>query len=154
MRKKDHELYTRWNGMMARCYYKSNSHYKYYGAKGIKVDERWHDFWNFVFDVDNHLLNGRLLYRKGFDLDKDIKGGNIYSLENCTVVSTKDNESESRKKQQKKLLVMIDEKSVEYDSLADASKKLNIPRSTIISCIKRGNQHKSGYYFKYSKFKG
>ena len=57
----------------------------------------------FVHDVDNHLPNGHLLYEKGYDLDKDLKGGNIYSLENCTVVTSDENEWESRRKQQKKV---------------------------------------------------
>lgn len=73
--------------MIARCYYKSNTHYKYYGAKGVTICDRWREnFWHFVEDIDNHMLNGHLLYDDGYVLDKDLKGGNVYSLENCMVI--------------------------------------------------------------------
>ncbi len=135
---------------MARCYVKSNSHYKYYGAKGVTVDGRWHNFKNFIEDIDHHLENGHLLYSNKYQLDKDLKGKRIYSLGNCTVVSAEENEARARERQKKKVLVMSDNKRLEFESLAETSKILNIPRSSIISCIRRNSQHKSGYNFKYS----
>lgn len=150
MNKKEHPLFYLWNGMMYRCYKKYHSHYKYYGGKGVTVDERWHDFGQFVHDVDNHLLNGHLLYEKGYQLDKDIKGGKVYSLENCTVAINDENEWVSRRRQQKKVIATKGNEVLEFESLATASKDLSISRSTIISCIRRRNQHSSGYKFKYA----
>ncbi|MFD6207333.1 NUMOD1 domain-containing DNA-binding protein [Peribacillus sp. NPDC060253] len=147
--KKQHSLYYTWNGMMYRCYKEYHSHYKYYGAKGVKVDERWHDFWNFVFDVDNHLRNGHLLYERGYDLDKDIKGGNTYSLDTCTVMLSEENQKMSREKQKKSVLAINENESLVFDSLAETSKYLGINRSTVINCIRRGSRHKSGYHFTY-----
>ncbi|MFF2591080.1 hypothetical protein ACFVSS_25230 [Peribacillus butanolivorans] len=147
--KRNHKLYYTWNGMMYRCYKKYHSHYKYYGARGVTVDERWHDFWNFVEDVENHLFNGHLLYEKGYQLDKDIKGGKVYSLENCVVALKEENEERSRQKQQKKVLAFNETRNIEFESLAKASLQLGIKRSTMISCLRRGNRHSSGYYFKY-----
>jgi hypothetical protein len=147
---KKHPLYYTWAGMMARCYVKSNSHYKYYGAKGVTVVGRWHNFKNFIEDIDNHLENGHLLYINKYQLDKDLKEKRIYSLENCTVVLAEDNEALAREKQKKKVLVMSDNEKMEFNSLAETSKILNIPRQTIISCIRRNSKHKSGYYFNYS----
>ena len=41
-------LYTIFGGMKQRCYYKNNSHYKYYGKRGIKICDEWlNDFINF-----------------------------------------------------------------------------------------------------------
>jgi len=37
--------------MMQRCYNKNNSSYKNYGARGIYVDERWHDVERFFADM-------------------------------------------------------------------------------------------------------
>ena len=37
-------LYRVWWGMKARTENQSNSHYKYYGARGIKVCDEWQDF--------------------------------------------------------------------------------------------------------------
>lgn len=149
MNKKEHPLYYLWNGMMYRCYKEYHSHYKFYGEKGVTVDERWHDFWQFVHDVDNHLLNGHLLYEEGYHLDKDTKGGKVYSLENCIVLPKDENEWESRRKQLKAVIATRGEEVEEFVSLANASKQLGISRSTIISCIRRRNEHSSGYKFKY-----
>ena len=80
---KNHQLYPRWKSMMERCYRSKHVKYQYYGARGVTVCDRWHNFDNFVYDVDNHLLNGHLLYEKGYDLDKDLKGSKVYNLENC-----------------------------------------------------------------------
>ncbi|MED3552534.1 hypothetical protein [Cytobacillus praedii] len=148
--KKKHPLYTTWNGMIARCYYKSHTHYKYYGAKGVTVDDRWHEFWNFVEDVDNHLENGHLLYETGYHLDKDVKGGKIYSLETCVVLSKEENEKISRGKNKRKVVAFNNDETIEFESMINASQILKVARTSIESCVKRGNCHKSGYYFKYA----
>lgn len=44
--------YSVWCGMRARCRDVKNSHYKYYGGKGIKVCDRWEgSFLNFLNDM-------------------------------------------------------------------------------------------------------
>lgn len=43
--------YTSWVSMHARCKDESARSYKYYGAKGIKVDSRWDDFATFLADM-------------------------------------------------------------------------------------------------------
>jgi hypothetical protein len=43
--------YARWKSMMARCYQVKASNYQYYGAIGITVCERWHDFSLFRSDM-------------------------------------------------------------------------------------------------------
>lgn len=40
--------YARWKSMMARCYNKRATNFKYYGAKGILVCEQWHDYREFL----------------------------------------------------------------------------------------------------------
>ena len=40
-----------WKGMLARCRNSSTTAYPYYGARGIKVCERWHSFVNFLADM-------------------------------------------------------------------------------------------------------
>ncbi|MGR5882744.1 hypothetical protein ACT7DC_21945 [Bacillus cereus] len=148
--KKNHPLFYTWNGMMYRCYKPYHSHYKYYGAEGVTVAERWHDFDNFVYDIDNNMPNGHLLYQDEYQLDKDIKGGMIYSLETCMIISQKENQQLGYEKQQKKIVAFNDTQETVFDSLGDAERQLNIKHATLTSCLKRGNVHrKTGYRFKY-----
>jgi len=73
----DHPLYGTWTNMRDRCNNPNNKDYKFYGAKGIKVCERWASFENFVFDV-----NGLGEKPHGFTLDR-IDGSKDYYIENC-----------------------------------------------------------------------
>lgn len=43
--------YKIWDGMMQRCFNPRSPAFKNYGARGITVCERWHDFVNFYADV-------------------------------------------------------------------------------------------------------
>jgi len=46
-------IYARWRAMMGRCYNPNTKKFYAYGARGIKVCERWHDFRLFYEDVGN-----------------------------------------------------------------------------------------------------
>ena len=85
--------YSRWSGMLHRCYNKSSSGYLHYGAKGVYVCEEWLTFSNFyMWFIENYI--------EGYEIDKDIKGvldekGNkYYSPESCMFVSSEDNQNE------------------------------------------------------------
>lgn len=149
MNKRNHPLYNTWYNMMKRCYNPKNSNYKYYGAKGVKVDERWHDFWNFVEDIDNKMPNNFLLYSKEYQLDKDLGGGNIYSLENCRVIPAKLNNKLSNQKRQRKVLAYNDTEKLEFSSVKDVSDQLGISRRSVQLGIKNDWQSRTGYKFKY-----
>lgn len=43
--------YRAWQSMLARCNNPKKQAYKYYGARGIKVCERWRKFANFLADL-------------------------------------------------------------------------------------------------------
>lgn len=55
--------YEVWRGMKQRCYLKSSPYYSFYGARGIKVCDRWlNSYPNFLKDVgrrpsDKHTLD-------------------------------------------------------------------------------------------------
>lgn len=46
-----HPFYSKWGNMRSACNNPKNPHYKNYGAKGIKVCERWNSFKTFLKDM-------------------------------------------------------------------------------------------------------
>lgn len=147
--KTSHPLYSTWDNMIRRCHVKHHPNYKYYGGKGVTVDEHWHDFWNFVYDIDNHMLNGHLLYQKGYHLDKDIKGGKIYNLENCMVITAEENKRLGVANRKRRIFAIKDTEQIEFESVTSASEKLKISRRTIQLILKSGRKTNSGYTFRY-----
>jgi hypothetical protein len=68
--------YNAWYGMLQRCNNPNNKAYKYYGARGVAVCDRWLDsFENFLADV-----GPRPSHRHSLDRELNDKG---YSPENC-----------------------------------------------------------------------
>lgn len=45
------KLYRVWGSMIQRCHNPNDRAYKYYGARGIRVCDAWHDFAVFAADV-------------------------------------------------------------------------------------------------------
>lgn len=50
-----HEHYSRWYGMMSRCYNLDDEAYKWYGGRGITVCEEWHDVAVFCQWMDENM---------------------------------------------------------------------------------------------------
>jgi len=66
--------YNSWAGMMDRCEWGGHPSYARYGARGIRVCSRWHDFKNFLADMGER--------PKGMSIDR-IDGRKGYSPDNC-----------------------------------------------------------------------
>ena len=62
-----HPLYSRWSGIMGRCYNPEDTSYKNYGSRGIDVYMGWHNVENFVKDVEK-ILGDKIL--PGHSLDR------------------------------------------------------------------------------------
>lgn len=91
-------FYRPWNDMIHRCYDPTDKDYARYGAIGVSVDYRWHNFNNFFEDAK--LLPGyenKLMYPSMYCLDKDYlqynipKEQRIYSKNTCIWISKYDN---------------------------------------------------------------
>lgn len=67
--------YNCWKKMRSRCRNPKDSHYKYYGAKGIAVCERWDDFAAFLEDIGRRPSPGHTIER--------IDNGRGYEPGNC-----------------------------------------------------------------------
>lgn len=68
-------LYRCWNLMRRRCNNPNSSEYQYYGARGIKVCDRWDTYENFRADMGEHP-------GVGYSIDR-IDNDNGYSPDNC-----------------------------------------------------------------------
>jgi hypothetical protein len=83
-----HRQYKRWKTMIDRCEVKTFSAYKYYGERGIKVCDRWHNLANFIEDMDS-------TYKEGLSIDR-IDVNSDYSPDNCKWSTVKEQCSNKR----------------------------------------------------------
>ena len=86
--------YDRWINMISRCYNPNDKDYSRYGGKGIRVDDRWLVFSNYLDDIK--LLPGyryKQYDQYNYQLDKDYLQQNVdtynkvYSPDTCIWVS-------------------------------------------------------------------
>jgi hypothetical protein len=86
-----HPIYTAWAGLKQRCYNSKAQGYSHYGARGIKVCDRWlESFENFRDDM-------LPTWQQGLELDRTDNNGD-YTLENCKWVTSSANAKNRRTK--------------------------------------------------------
>lgn len=81
--------YWVWSAMIQRCHNPKNKSYHGYGARGVKVCERWMNFKNFITDMGLRPSSKHVLDRKNGDGD--------YCPENCRWATTKQSGRNTRK---------------------------------------------------------
>lgn len=116
-------FYKVWNNILERCFNKKNKEYKNYGARGIKVCERWLKFENFRDDM-------YFSYKKGFMIER-IDNNREYSKKNCrwaTQLEQANNKTNNH---------FLKFKGIKK-TIAEWSRELNINYNTIKSRANRG----------------
>lgn len=145
--------YNIWSSMINRCYNPENKFYSRYGGRGIKVADRWLCFEYFMNDI---------LFIDGYDftmiqegllqLDKDIKGGNMYSLENCTFISHQENTRHRDMSLLKKNVLNATGISPTGEvfkilNITDFANEHGLSRSKIYECINGNRKHHKKWRF-------
>ena len=130
------EEYKSWESMKDRCYRANNQAYARYGARGIRVCDRWraprNGFKNFMEDMGAKPSYEKTPNRKRplYTLDRiDVDGD--YCPENCRWATW---EEQARNKTNNVLLTYKGETL----SVTDWSKILGIKRSTIFARLRYG----------------
>jgi hypothetical protein len=115
-------IYGQWHSMMQRCYDKNSQAYDRYGARGITVCDRWHDFENFYADMGDK--------PEGMSLERG-DNDDQYSPENVKWATTKEQANNRRSS-----------KFIEHDgkrmTIAQWADHVGIEMRTLWSRLKRG----------------
>ena len=136
----EHFLYFRWMNMLRRCYEPAFHGYKAYGGKGVTVEPYLQNFANYV-DFVSTLPNYEKLVKSPSDwqIDKDGKGGNIYSRETIQIIRAEENLNlENSKKRMPVYKISKDGAKEYFDSISDAEKETGIWRGNIARAMKKG----------------
>lgn len=116
--------YNSWKCMKSRCYREKDPSYKYYGARGIKVCDEWHNILNFEKWVDENP------YFDGATIDRIDTNGN-YEPSNCRWATM----FEQDKNRRNSILI---EHNGETHNITEWAKITGINRSTLKNRYWRG----------------
>lgn len=118
----DTPIYYVWKNMRRRCTVINHPAYKYYGARGITVCQRWLDFNNFYADMGDK--------PEGKSLDR-IDNDREYSKSNCRWATPMEQSQNSRR------LRRVSFGGKEY-GLAGFCREAQVCEGTIRTRLKRG----------------
>lgn len=115
--------YHSWRAMINRCHNQNDSSYHLYGARGIKVCEKWHDIFSFIEDMGLKPSNKHSIERKD-------NNGN-YEPDNCEWVLP----IEQAKNRRTNVFCRLNGETM---IVAEAARRLNAYHSTLLRKVNRG----------------
>ncbi len=118
-----HPLWFRWSNMIERCSKERSKDYKNYGARGIRVCERWLNFRNFLADMEATFLRAMTIERK------DVNGD--YKPNNCIWATRKQQSRNTR-------FNLIIETPWGRMTAAEAAERVGIDKTLVANRIRRG----------------
>ena len=122
-----------WHNMKRRCYCQQNKYYKDYGGRGITICDEWlNDYFCFERWAIENGWNEDNLYESGMNkltIDRIDVNGN-YEPTNCRIITN----AEQQYNKRNNIHINYQGKTYTVDKL---SKKLNLPKTTIISRNRR-----------------
>lgn len=133
--------YKIWEDMIYRCYSQTDKAYKYYGAKGVVVCDRWHRFDFFFKDISKiHGFNQDLFNQGKLRLDKDILSieNKIYSPQTTMWVSDLTNQKRRTAEynnRNKKYAIFPDGHTELIVNVTDFCKTYNLHRQNVNLCL-------------------
>ena len=124
--------------MLDRCYNPDCTEYPYYGLKGIKVCNRWHNFAEFLKDCRS-LPNwsSKRDDPKGYALDKDYFGASVYSPTTCVWLNHTDNRLYAW--QQPITITFPDGRTETVPYAKRAARLTGVRHSRVLWCAETGN---------------
>ena len=144
------KVYQLWYNMNKRCHNEKSVDYKYYGAKGTYVCDKWRSLDGFIEDVDSIkgfdlelFLGGKLV------LDKDYSGLNHYSLESCEFISKEKNNKNKPSNQKKFVATSPSGEKYVSNNQSEFAKTHNLVQPSISSCLRGVNKQHRNWIFKY-----
>lgn len=116
-------IYAVWSSMLHRCELPSDTNYPKYGAKGIKVCERWQKFENFLADMGPRPSSE-------YSIDRKESTGD-YTPDNCRWATVSE---QNRNKRSARMLTL----NGETRNMIDWANRLGISAGTIWNRLKLG----------------
>lgn len=152
--------YRVFHNIINRCYNPNAPEYKEYGEKGVKLDEKWHNFQNFCNDLKKlpnyeNWKNDTIGY---WEIDKDFLceklniNPKIYSLNTCMFIPHWMNMSERNKRVsltgKTYIAINVNGEQILFNNIKLFAREHDLNDANISKCIKNTNWSHKGWKFK------
>ena len=147
---------SNWKAMLNRCYNKKEASYRIYGASNVYVCDRWHNFSNFFWDIQQLPGWDKDKYMSGkisIDKDKLQQGSDIkvYSKDTCCFLTPKEQQKYVDYDVKRKEFIPIkpNGKEIFAKGIVTFSRKHNLCAKNVSACLNGKRGRYKGWRFKF-----